>query len=102
MNDKALAVQRMQDYIKEHLTQPISLAQLATAARYSPWYAARIFRELTGLTPAHYIRKLRLSESALRLRDEKVKVIDVAGALGFDSVDGYHSGVLRDVCCNPT
>lgn len=101
MNDKTLAVQRMQDYIESRLTESINLAQLAEAAHFSPWYAARIFKELTGLAPADYIRRLRLSKSALRLRDEKVKVIDIACDLGFESVDGYQRAFRREFGCNP-
>ena len=89
MNDKTHAVQRIQDYIERHLSESITLAELARAARFSPWYSARIFRELTGLSPADYIRRLRLSRSTLRLRDEKIRVIDAAAELGFESVDGY-------------
>ncbi|MCI2047533.1 MAG: AraC family transcriptional regulator [Faecalibacterium sp.] len=101
MNDKTLAVQRMQDYIACHLAETVTLAELAEAARFSPWYAARIFKELTGFAPADYIRRLRLSKSALRLRDEQVKVIDVAESLGFESVDGYQRAFLREFGRNP-
>jgi AraC-like DNA-binding protein len=101
MNDRTLAVQRMQDYIEGHLGEAITLAELAEAARFSPWYAARIFRELTGLAPGDYIRRLRLARSALQLRDEKVRVIDAAGGLGFESVDGYQRAFLREFGCNP-
>ena len=59
MTDKVEAVQRMQDYIKVHLTEEISLAKLGEAAQFSPWYSARIFKELTGLSPAEYIRRLK-------------------------------------------
>lgn len=101
MNDRTLAVQRMQDYIELHLSENITLADLAEIARFSPWYAARIFRELTGFAPADYIRRLRLSRSALRLRDEKIRVIDAACDLGFESVDGYQRAFLREFGCNP-
>ena len=101
MNDKTLAVQRMQDYIENHLTESVPLAALAGAAGFSPWYAARIFKELTGLAPSDYIRRLRLSKSALRLRDEKIKVIDAACDLGFESVDGYQRAFRREFGCNP-
>lgn len=101
MDEKTLAVQRMQDYIASHLAEPITPAKLAEAAHFSPWYTARIFRELTGLTPADYLRRLRLSKSALRLRDEKLRVIDVAYDLGFESVDGYQRAFRREFGCNP-
>ena len=45
MDERIEAVQRMQDYIAGHLDVEISMADLAEAARYSPWYAHRLFRE---------------------------------------------------------
>jgi len=101
MTEKILAVQRMQDYIALHLRDTITLADLAREACYSPWYAARIFRELTGHAPADYIRRLRLAKSALRLRDESVRILDVALEMGFQSVDGYQRAFLREFGCNP-
>ena len=70
--EKINAVQRMQDYINEHIAEPITLQMLAKAAGYSPWHSARIFKELTGKTPFEYIRELRLSKAAIRLRDEEI------------------------------
>ena len=52
------------------------------------------------MTPAVYIRRLRLSKSALRLRDEKVKIIDVALDSGFESVDGYQRAFYKEFGCN--
>ncbi len=101
MTEKTEAVQRMQDYIDAHLSERITLADLARAAYFSPWYSARIFKELTGLAPADYIRRLRLSRSVLRLRDEACRVIDVAYDLGFGSVDGYQRAFYREFGCNP-
>lgn len=101
MQDKVVAVQRMQDYIEEHLCEEIAFSGIAKASLFSPWYARRIFLELTGVTPAEYIRKLRLRKSALMLRDERVKIIDVALDLGFGSVDGYQRAFKREFGCNP-
>ena len=101
MDERIEAVQRMQDYIASNLEKDISLADLAKAANYSPWYAYRLFRDLLHMTPAVYIRRLRLSRSALRLRDEKAKIIDVAYDSGFESVDGYQRAFYREYGCNP-
>lgn len=101
MKEQIKAVQRMQEYITAHLHEEISSADLANAACYSPWHSYRLFREYTGLTPSEYIRKLRLSHSALRLKNEDVKVIDVAYDLGFGSVDGYQRAFHKEFGCNP-
>ena len=44
----------MQDYIAGHLSEKITLCDLSYTAGYSPFYCARIFKELTGLAPADY------------------------------------------------
>ena len=101
MDEHIEAVQRMQDYIETHLNQNITMADLAEASRYSPWYSYRLFTDLLHMTPSVYIRRLRLSKSALRLRDEKVKIIDVAFDTGFESVDGYQRAFYKEFGCNP-
>ena len=53
------------------------------------------------MTPAVYVRRLKLSKSALKLRDEKLTVLDVAMDLGFGSVDGYQRAFRKEFGCNP-
>lgn len=99
MKEQILAVQRMQDYIEAHLEETVTPADLARASLFSPWYSYRLFRDYTGLTPADYIRRLRLSRSALRLKRGDCRVTDVA--LDFGSVDGYQRAFRRTFGCNP-
>ncbi|MGM9636310.1 MAG: helix-turn-helix domain-containing protein [Candidatus Avispirillum sp.] len=101
MDDRIEAVQRMQDYIEKHLREEISAADLARAAGFSPWYARRLFALFTGLAPSDYIRRLRLRNSALRLRDENCRITDVAFDMGFGSVDGYTRAFAHEFGCNP-
>ena len=95
------AVQRMQDYIEQNLCANITMADLSGASQYSPWYSYRLFVDLLHMTPAVYVRRLRLSKSALRLRDEKIKIIDAAYDAGFESVDGYQRAFYKEFGCNP-
>jgi AraC-like DNA-binding protein len=101
VKEQVLAVQRMQDYIESNLEQEISLSDLAKESLFSPWHSYRLFQAYTGLTPKEYIRRLRLSKSALRLKHEDCRVIDVAYDLGFGSVDGYQRAFRREFGCNP-
>lgn len=101
MEERIMAVQRMQDYINAHLYENITLADLAKVSLYSPWYSYRLFTRLLNMTPADYIRRLRLSRSAMKLRDEQIKIIDIAFEVGFSSVDGYQRAFYREFGCNP-
>ena len=102
MTEQILAVQKMQDYIEAHLTEEITLAALADICSFSPWYAHRLFREHTGYAPAEYIRRMRLAKSALRLKAEHTKIIDVAFDLGFASVDGYTRAFRKEFGITPS
>ena len=101
MKEQAEAVQRMQDYIGEHRNETITLADLSRVSLFSPWHSYRLFKQWTGLTPSDYIRRLRLSTSALKLRDGQCRIADVAYEYGFGSVDGYQRAFLREFGCNP-
>ena len=101
MDEHIEAVQRMQDYIERHLDTNITMAELSNASKYSPWYSYKLFVDLLHMTPAVYIRRLRLSKSALRLRDEKVKILDIALDFGFESADGYQRAFYKEFGCNP-
>lgn len=101
MQQHVEAVQRMQDYIEQNLSDEITIEQLAKTANFSPRQAVRLFERYTGYTPAHYIRRLRLKKSALRLRDSNCKIIDVAMEEGFGSVDGYTRAFAREFGKNP-
>ena len=96
MKEQILAVQRMQDYIKEHLDEKIVLSELSNVSLFSPWYSYRLFQEYTGLTPADYIRRLRLAKAALRIKNEHTRMIDAAFDLGFGSVDGFTRAFTRE------
>ncbi len=101
-SDEAIAaVRRMQSYIEEHIAEPISLSQLAKAAGYSPWHSDRLFKELLGKTPFEYIRSLRLSKAALKLRDGSPKVIDVAFDFVFDSHEGFTKAFSKQFGLSP-
>ena len=101
MDEQREAVRKMQDYIREHIQEDITIEDLAEVSAFSTWHARRLFQKYLNMSPAVYIRRLKLSKSALRLRDEQVTVLDVAMDLGFGSVDGYQRAFRREFGCNP-
>ena len=101
MEEQRKTVRKMQDYINDHICEEITIADLAKAVSFSPWYARRLFIKYLDMTPAVYIRRLKLSKSALRLRDESCQILDVALDMGFGSVDGYQRAFKREFGINP-
>ncbi|MDY3929574.1 MAG: AraC family transcriptional regulator [Clostridia bacterium] len=101
MREQILAVQRMQDYIEKNFEKTITMSQLAKVSFFSPWYSYKLFRRYTGLTPSEYVRRMRLSRSAMRLKNDGCRVIDAALDMGYDSVDGYTRAFFKEFGINP-
>ena len=90
-NESREATERVKAYIAAHLREPITARDVADAAGYSPFHAARVFRGETGLAPFEYIRRERLTQSAHALHSGEARVLDVA----LDFVFGSHEGFTR-------
>jgi AraC-like DNA-binding protein len=99
--ERIKAAERMLDHIEARLDQRITMSELARAARYSPFHAARLFKELTGKAPFEYIRARRLSVAAQRLADSPCRVVDVALDFVFDSHEGFTRAFSRQFGVNP-
>ncbi len=94
-------VQMLQEYIEKNLQTPISLKELADFSGYSPWHVGHMFKETTGKSPYEYIRLRRLTKAALVIRDENIKVIDVALDFVFDSQEGFTRAFTREFGISP-
>lgn len=88
-SENSALTDRMKKYISEHLQDPITASDVAKAAGYSQYHAARVFKGETGLSPFEYIRRERLTASAHALRMGKRKVMDIALDFVFDSHEGF-------------
>lgn len=99
--EKISAVHRMEKYIEDNIKEQISLHDLACAARYSPWHASRIFKDLTGKTPFQYVREMRLTKAAENMLEEKNKIIDVAFDFVFDSHEGFTRAFSKQFGISP-
>ncbi len=100
--DKRQAVHRMRAYIDAHLHEPITIQALARQARYSVYYASRMFKDLTGESPFAYIRQRRLAAAAHTLHGGHARVIDVALDYEFDSHEGFTRAFSRHFGVSPT
>jgi AraC family transcriptional regulator len=79
-------VNRVIDYVRAHLAEPLSLATLADVAVFSPFHFHRVFTAMTGETLFGFIQRLRIEHAAIALdlhRDRSV--LAVAIDHGFSS-----------------
>lgn len=100
-NNKIKIVNSIQEYIKEHIQQTITLSEISKYINYSLWYTAKIFKEVMNMTIFEYIRKVRLTHAAKVLRDTNSKVIDVAFDFVFDSHEGFTRAFSKEFNVTP-
>jgi len=70
-------------WILDHLSADLSVEKLAQRANMSPRHFARVFKERLGVTPAAYVRKLRVEEARRRIESGASRVKRVARECGF-------------------
>lgn len=83
-------VNRVIDHIKDHLTEPLPIAELARLAHFSPFHFHRIFKSIVG-EPLHaFIRRTRLEQAVFRMQyGPKAKLTTIALEAGFASSSDF-------------
>ncbi|EAR09052.1 GlxA family transcriptional regulator [Reinekea blandensis] len=87
-------VSLVQSWVRSHLNEPISLAQLAAVAGQSERQIRRRFSEATKESPMQYVQKVRLEEARALLRETNLSVTEIASSCGFTGV-AYFARVFR-------
>ncbi|MBD81494.1 MAG: AraC family transcriptional regulator [Crocinitomicaceae bacterium] len=79
-------INKVFEYIEQHLNENLSLDQIARIAHFSPFHFHRIFKTLVGQTLNDYISRQRLNRAAnYLLHNPDVNIGALAIELGFSS-----------------
>lgn len=88
-------IPKVELYIREHLTEPLSVKELAAEFGLAPPYLGKLFKELTGYSPGQYIQMLRIEYAkALLTVHEDLLAKDVAFMVGYTD-SAYFSRVFK-------
>lgn len=82
-------------YIEDHITQELSIEEIAKQVSVSPFYFQKGFSLLCGYTVAEYIRKRRLALAGGEVVATDAKIIDIALKYGYDSPDSFTKAFSR-------
>ena len=82
-------------YMEDHLTENVTLADIAGSVNLSAFHFQRAFTLLTGMSPAEYLRNRRLSQAGAELANGSGKVIDVALKYAYDSPESFTKAFTR-------
>ena len=83
------AVERAIRYMKEHLAEPLDLDRIAEVAAISKFHLVRVFDEITGTTPHHFLACLRVQRAKDLLLKSETTITDVCLEVGYNSLGTF-------------
>lgn len=78
-------LKRAIDYVEAHLNNPVSLADVASAAGLTRMHFAAQFRAATGMRPHEYLLRRRIERAQEMLVGTSMPLVDIALSVGFQS-----------------
>ena len=82
-------VERVIQSMRAHLSEPLSLEEMAEIAYLSPFHFNRIFRSITDIPPGEFLASLRLGAAKRLLLTTTMSVTDVCFELGYTSLGTF-------------
>jgi transcriptional regulator GlxA family with amidase domain len=95
MNPKSDRVQDALAFSRKNLAKPISVEDMAQAARLGPRQFSRAFRIETGMSPAKAVESLRIEAARLMLEQTRHPIDLVARETGFGDEERMRRAFLR-------
>jgi AraC-like DNA-binding protein/quercetin dioxygenase-like cupin family protein len=78
-------LRRALEFMHDNYSRELSLEEIASAAYLSEYHFARLFKQITGVTPHVYLANLRLERARRLLAETTFSVSEIARMVGYQS-----------------
>lgn len=76
-------------YIEEYLGEDLSLTKISELLHFNPSYFSRLFKSVTDISYSEYVSRVKIAKAKEMLDSGRVKINEVAYALGFDESSNF-------------
>ena len=76
-------------FMEEHITESVSLDEIAAHINLSKYYFNRLFSKHIGMTPHRYFTNLRIQRAKRLLMTTSASVEEVSAQCGFDNSSNF-------------
>lgn len=90
------------EWARQHLSEPLTITQLAAKALMSERTFLRRFTEATGITPKRWLQHERIAQARLMLESSQLSSEQIATRCGFASVEGFRVAFRKTVGLAPS
>jgi len=96
------SIQWLIRYMETNYYDPLDLTMLAKRVHFNPSYLVRAFKNEAGVTPMHYLNKLRLSAAVSYLANTEMGIQQIAESTGFNSLHYFSRLFKQKFGCSPS
>jgi AraC-like DNA-binding protein len=94
-------IQRVRDYVEAHLSDPLTLTDIAEVACLSHYHLSRSFKLATGIGLHRYVMLRRIERAKYLVTKSNLRLADIAGAVGFDSQASFTTRFRQELGVTP-
>ncbi|MDB2384758.1 helix-turn-helix domain-containing protein [Endozoicomonas sp.] len=99
-HDEAIIL--LQEWLKSHYSQDITLADMSNIAGLQGRTLSRRFKQATNLSPAAYLKRIRLQHSRELLKNSNLSIAEIAVSIGFNDPDYFSRTFARHYQLTPS
>ena len=99
---QAERMEAVRHFVRDHADEHLDRARLAAVAGFSVPHCHRLWRAHTGENVAAYVRRVRLSRAALKLRMGAVDITEVALRAGYETHAAFTRAFKQQYGLNPS
>lgn len=89
-------LRRAIEFMHDNFGRELALEEIASAAYLSEYHFARLFKQITGVTPHVYLANLRLELARKLLGETALAISEIASKVGYQS-QSHFTKVFRSV-----
>lgn len=102
LSPDAEVVRQVEAILVEQMPQPITLQGLADALHLSPYHLLRVYKRLTGVSPARRLQQLRMHQAKQLLTKEDLLIETIAKQIGLRSASHFSTVFQRETGLTPS
>lgn len=96
------AVERIMEYIQDHLHEDLSLERMAHKAGYSANHFSKLFKQHTNVNYSNYVNLKRLEAAKKLILNTNMKIKEISSDVGYTSINNFISTFRKYEGISPT
>jgi AraC family transcriptional regulator len=83
-------LRRAIEFVHDNFAADLSVEEIAAAAYLSEYHFARLFKQITGVTPGAYLSNVRIERARTLLAETQLPISEIAAGVGYQSQSHFN------------